>query len=392
MPRYDYLIIGGGMAADAAAHGIRERDANGTIGLISADPHAPYNRPPLSKALWKGDAEETVWRKTADARVDLRLGRTVRTLEADAKRVTDDRGDTYDYGKLLLATGGEPRRLAGAPEGVIYFRSLDDYRRTRALVDDGARFVVIGGGFIGAEVAAALRLQQRDVTMIVPEQGIGARVFPADLATFIATYYREKGVTVKLGDSVAGIEARGSGFMVRTKSAGDVEANGVVAGLGIVPNVDLATQGGLPIDNGIMVDEQLRTSRADVYAAGDVAAFTNRALGKRMRVEHEDNALTQGRMAGLSMAGENVRYDHLPFFYSDLFNLGYEAVGEIDARHEMAADWTEPYRKGVVYYLANGRVRGVLLWGIFGKVDEARALIADAGPFTAEKLKGRIKA
>ena len=392
MPRYDYLIIGGGMAADAAAHGIRERDANGTIGLISADPHAPYNRPPLSKALWKGDAEETVWRKTADARVDLRLGRTVRTLEADAKRVTDDRGDTYDYGKLLLAMGGEPRRLAGAPEGVIYFRSLDDYRRTRALVDDGARFVVIGGGFIGAEVAAALRLQQRDVTMIVPEQGIGARVFPADLATFIATYYREKGVTVKLGDSVAGIEARGSGFMVRTKSAGDVEANGVVAGLGIVPNVDLATQGGLPIDNGIMVDEQLRTSRADVYAAGDVAAFTNRALGKRMRVEHEDNALTQGRMAGLSMAGENVRYDHLPFFYSDLFNLGYEAVGEIDARHEMAADWTEPYRKGVVYYLANGRVRGVLLWGIFGKVDEARALIADAGPFTAEKLKGRIKA
>jgi 3-phenylpropionate/trans-cinnamate dioxygenase ferredoxin reductase component len=166
----------------------------------------------------------------------------------------------------------------------------------------------------------------------------------------------------------------------------------VVAGIGIQPNVELAKAAGLEVDNGIRVDRGLRTSRPDIYAAGDVANFHNPALDQRLRVEHEDNANTMGRLAGQAMAGRRVSYDHLPSFYSDLFELGFEAVGEVDARLETVADWKEPYREGVVYYLRDGRVRGVLLWNVWEQVDSARKLIAEAGPFRAEDLRGRLPA
>jgi len=179
---------------------------------------------------------------------------------------------------------------------------------------------------------------------------------------------------------------------VRTTTGGELVAEVLVAGLGITPAVELAEQAGLPVDNGVLVDEFCRTSHPDVYAAGDVANFANPALGTRLRVEHEDNANTMGRTAGLNMAGRATAYDHLPFFYSDLFDLGYEAVGDLDARLETVADWKEPFREGVVYYLKNGRVRGVLLWNTWGQVDHARALIAERGPFTPRDLKGRLPA
>jgi len=164
----------------------------------------------------------------------------------------------------------------------------------------------------------------------------------------------------------------------------------LVAGLGIVPNVEVAEQAGLRVDNGIVVDEWLRAGHPDIYAAGDVANFPSAALGRHVRVEHEDAANTMGRAAGLAMAGQGAPYRHLPFFYSDLFDLGYEAVGDTDARLETVADWKEPCREGVVYYLADGRVRGVLLWNTWGQVDHARALIAQAGPFRPADLKGRL--
>ena len=391
MTAYDYLIVGGGMTADAAARAIRERDASGTIGIVSAEPHPPYNRPPLSKGLWKDDADDSIWRKSEETGAEIHLGRRAVRLDSDQKRLTDDQGTDYQYGKLLLATGGEPRRLDGAPDSVIYYRTLDDYRRTRGLAGRGSRFIVLGGGFIGSEVAAALRMQGNEVTMIVPEHGLAARVFPADLSRFVAKYYREKGVTVHLGDTVTRI-ATGSrgGFTVGARTGGPISAEAVVAGLGIVPNVELALQAGLAVDNGIVVDALLRTTSPDIYAAGDVARFHNPALDKRLRVEHEDNANTMGRTAGLNMAGADLPYDHLPFFYSDLFDLGYEAVGEVDARLETVADWKEPFREGVVYYLESGRVRGVLLWNVWGQVDAARALIAQPGPFVADQLRGRL--
>jgi 3-phenylpropionate/trans-cinnamate dioxygenase ferredoxin reductase subunit len=390
MHRYDYLIIGGGMTADSAARGIRERDPKRSIGIISADPHPPYNRPPLTKGLWKGDAPESVWRHTDETGAKLHVGRRATRIDTALRRVTDDQREEYSYQRLLLATGGEPRRLPNSPDGVIYYRTLDDYRKTRLLVDHGARFVVLGGGFIGSEIAAALRMQGRDVTVIVPEQGIGARVFPADLAKFVADYYREKGVVVHLGDSVDRIEPAAGRYRVRAKNAGAIETDAVIAGLGIVPNVELAEQAGLKVENGIIVDDRLRTAQPEIFAAGDVAQFTNPALGKRIRVEHEDNANTMGKIAGQNMAGADVAYDHLPFFYSDLFDLGYEAVGEVDARHQTVADWKQEFREGVVYYLDRARVRGVLLWNTWGQVDAARALIAEPGPFTPDKLKGRL--
>jgi 3-phenylpropionate/trans-cinnamate dioxygenase ferredoxin reductase component len=390
--KYRYLVIGGGMTADAALHGIRKHDSSGSIGLIGAEPHPPYNRPPLSKALWKGEAEDSVWRKTGETGAELHLGRRAVALDAPRRRAIDAQGTTYEYETLLLATGGAPRRLPGAPDGVIYFRTLDDYRTSRQLADRKARFVVVGGGFIGTEVAAALRMQQCEVTMIVPQQGLGARVLPADLSRHLVDYYRKEGVTVLIGESVEGIEAAKGGYRIQTKSAGAIAADAVVAGLGIELNTELAQQAGLTASDGIVVDDQLRTSRPEIYAAGDVASFLNPALGKRLRVEHEDNANTMGDVAGQNMAGAGLRYDHLPFFYSDLFKLGYEAVGEVDVRHEIVADWKDPMREGVVYYLEAGRVRGVLLWNTWEQVDAARALIAEPGPFRAGDLKGRLPA
>ena len=390
MPHYPYLIIGGGMSADAAARGIRELDANGAIGLICAETDPPYARPPLSKALWKGEQLESVWRKTGEAGVDLHLGRRATTLDLRGKRVTDDRGMDYTFGKLLFATGGTPRQLPFGGEQVIYFRTLDDYRRLRAVAEPGKAFAVIGGGFIGSEIAAALTLQGCKVTMLFPEEGIGARLFPADLARFLVGYYAERGVDVRPGESVTGMRQTGSHVLLQTKSGLELTTDGVVAGLGIVPDTELAKTAGLEVADGIVVDEHLRTAHPDVFAAGDVARFGAPALGTRIRVEHEDNALSMGRAAGRAMAGDASSYTHLPFFYSDLFELGYEAVGEMDPRGQTVADWKAPFREGVVYYLSAGRVRGVLLWNTFGQVDAARALIAQPGPFRATDLVGRL--
>jgi NADPH-dependent 2,4-dienoyl-CoA reductase/sulfur reductase-like enzyme len=382
MPDYPYLIIGGGMTADAAVRGIRELDPKRPIGLIGAETDPPYARPPLSKALWKGEPLESVWRKTSEAGVELHLGRRVTTLDLEGKRVIDDRGTNYRFDKLLLATGGTPRRLPFGREDVIYFRTLHDYRRLRELAQPDRTFAVIGGGFIGSEIAAALTMQGCKVTMLFPDAGIGAHLFPAELAGFLVDYYREKGVDARPGESVTGLSRSGSRVVVETKSGLRLTVDAVVAGLGIVPDTDLAKAAGLVVEGGVVVDDHLRTAHPDVFAAGDVARFSAPALGTRIRVEHEDNALTMGRAAGRAMAGDPSPYTHLPFFYSDLFELGYEAVGELDPRGETISDWKEPFREGVVYYLREGRLRGVLLWNVWGQVDAARKLIAEPGPFT----------
>lgn len=395
MPHYTYLIIGGGMTADAAIGGIREVDPSGTVGLIGAEPHPAYDRPPLSKGLWKNKPLESIWRKSDRQGVNFHLGRQATALDAANKRVTDDKGTVHTYEKLLLATGGTPRRLPFGGDNIIYFRTLDDYERLRALTSQAQRFAVIGGGFIGSEIAAALTMNGKRVVMAFPGEGIGSHMFPADLSRFLNDYYRQKGVEVLAGTRIRGWEMRQGKSVLKTQSTqGDreVAADAVVAGIGIQPNVDLAKAAGLEVDNGIRVDRGLRTSHPDIYAAGDVANFYNPALDQRLRVEHEDNANAMGRAAGQVMAGQAVSYDHLPFFYSDLFDLGYEAVGEVDAQLETFADWTEPYRKGVIYYLRGGRVRGVLLWNVWEQVDAARKLIAEVGPFSAADLKGRLPA
>src|SRR5690348_8362913 len=294
MTNYEYLIIGGGMTAAAAVDGIREIDSKGEIALISMERDAPYDRPPLTKGLWKGKPLDSIWRKTKELGVELHLGRIIRSLDVQGKRATDDEGLDYTYDRLLLATGGIPRQLPFGLEQIIYYRTLQDYERLRALAEKGRKFAVIGGGFIGAEIAAALTMIGKQVTMIFPDDAIGAHIFPRDLALFLNDFYREKGVELWPGESAADLQAHGDLRTVETKSGRKTVVDGVIAGIGIQPNVELAQMAGLRLDNGIVVDEFLRTSNPDIYAAGDVAAFYNPALGKRMRVEHEDNANTMG--------------------------------------------------------------------------------------------------
>jgi 3-phenylpropionate/trans-cinnamate dioxygenase ferredoxin reductase subunit len=388
MAKYDYLIIGGGMTADAAVRGIRQLDEDGLIGVIGDDPNPPYNRPPLSKALWKGKSLDSIWRGTKEFSVDLHLGHRVISIDPIQKLVKDDKGAEYQYDKLLLATGGAPRRLPFGAGNIIYYRTLDDYQYLRELSEHREHFAVIGGGFIGSEIAAALAMNGKRVTMLFPEEGIGARVYPVDLWKYLNDYFRQKGVVVMPGVLVNGLHKTGDSFELTTEDGQKIQVDGVIAGIGIQPNVDLAQSAGLNVGNGIVVDEFLRTSQPDIYAAGDVAEFASPQLGKRLRIEHEDNANTMGQLAGRNMTGANEPYHHLSYFYSDLFELGYEAVGELDPRHQTFVDWQEPYKKGVVYYLSQGRVRGVLLWNVWESVPKARSLIEEPGPITIDHLKG----
>ena len=390
MKHHKYLIVGGGMAADSAVRGIRKIDSSGSIAMFSDEHDPPYERPPLSKSLWKGKHFESIWRSPNGLNYELLLGRKVITLDAAEKTVTDDAGNEYTYEKLLLATGGSVRRLPDADEEVIYFRTAGDYRKLHALSASGSEFVVIGGGFIGSEIAAALAMNGKRVMMIMPSSGIGTRIYPQPLVAFLSSYYREKGVTLLTSESVKSVRAHDGKMIVTTANGMEISADAVVAGLGIQPDTGLAEQAGLKVDNGIVVDELLRTSDPDIYAAGDVANFYSAALDRHMRVEHEDNANVMGELAGRNMAGQSDIYSHQPFFYSDLFDLGYEAVGELDSSLEIVEDWKEPFRKGVVYYLREGRVRGVLLWNTWGQVAAATQLIADKAVHTPSSLLGLI--
>jgi len=390
MAKYKYLIVGAGMTGDAAVRGIREIDANGAIGMIGSDQNPPYNRPPLSKALWKGKSQDSIWRRTQDFSVDLHLGRTVQSIEPGKKVARDDLGTEYQYEKLLLATGGTPRKLPFGTGNIIYYRNLEDYQYLRELSSQRDHFGVIGGGFIGSEIAAALAMNGKKVTMLFPEDGIGARIYPKELSEYLNKYFHQKGVELIPGVRVNGLQKTDTSFQILTEQGKKVQVEGVIAGIGIQPNIQLAQATGLNIGNGVVVDETLHTSQPDIFAAGDVAEFTSPTLGKRMRIEHEDNANTMGKQAGRNMAGANEPYHHLSYFYSDLFELGYEAVGELDSRLETFVDWKDPFKKGVVYYLADERVRGVLLWNVWDTVPKARELIAEPGPFTPADLKGRL--
>ncbi|MCZ2113408.1 MAG: FAD-dependent oxidoreductase [Anaerolineae bacterium] len=386
-----YLIIGGGMTGAAAANGIREVDPDGFITIISSDDAPPYNRPPLSKKLWWGKtAVDDIFVKLPE-NVDLVLGREVVLLDADDRRVTDSEGQVYAYDKLLLATGGTPRHLSFGGDATNHYRTLDSYKALRADADHGAKFVVIGGGFIGSELAAALRKQGNEVTMVFPEPGICFRLFPAGMAAHVNDYYREQGVEVLNGESVADIETSAGGAVVVTGSGRRIPADRVVVGIGVTPNVALAEQAGLKVGNGIIVDRELRTSRDEIYAAGDVANYPDAILGEHRRVEHADAARAMGRAAGRNMAGAGEAYNYMPLFYSDLFDLGYEAVGQLDTRMDVIEDWKVPYQHGIIYYLKDGRVRGVMLVDVWDKTDAAREIIAKGAQETLESLRGRIE-
>jgi NADPH-dependent 2,4-dienoyl-CoA reductase/sulfur reductase-like enzyme len=388
MKSYEYLIAGGGMAAAAAVKGIRELDPDGSIAVVCEEPDPPYDRPPLSKSLWKGKPLDAVWMDTAGA--ELALGRTVAALRPASHSLLRDDGEEIGYGKLLIATGGSPRRLGFAGEAIVYLRSLGDYRELRRRCETADRFLVVGGGLVASEIAAALAMNCKKATMLFPGEGIDGRLLPREFSLRLNDFYRSKGIELFPGESLASLEARGGEYIVGTSTGREIETQAVVAGLGIEPKLDFAASAGLRIDDGIVVGPRLETSYPDVFAAGDAASFYCAALGKRIRPEHEDNALAMGLVAGRNMAGATESYDRIPYFYSDLFELGYEAVGELDPGMETVVDWKIPDEKAVAYYLGGGRVRGVLLWNAPKRVEAARELVAAEGPFSAEELVGRI--
>jgi NADPH-dependent 2,4-dienoyl-CoA reductase/sulfur reductase-like enzyme len=388
---YTYIIVGGGMTADSAVRGIRQVDPEGSIALFSSESYPPYNRPPLSKGLWKRTAPDRIFRGTPSFGVDLFLQNTVQRIDPQKHVVFDSQGNSFHFRKLLLATGGSPIRPWPENDRLIYYRSLADYHRLRALVDAGRRFIVIGGGFIGSEIAAAIHSQGREVSMLFPEEGIGRRVLPQDLSLFLNEEYRRQGVTVYPAEMVEKVEASAGAIRVQTANGIEYSGDAVIAGLGIRPNIHLAVQAGLLVENGIRVNEILQTSHSDVYAAGDVAEFYNPSLATRMRVEHEEHANQSGLIAGKNMAGDSQPYHLLPSFYSDLFEISYQALGEINPSLDITADWQQPYQKGALYYLRSGRLRGVILWNMgYKELEAARALIAEQRQWKPAQLEGRI--
>ena len=394
---YPYVIVGGGLAGASAVEGIRMHDRDGRILLVSRENVPPYHRPPLSKDLWFG--KSTIDKLPvygdefyAENKVDLELRREVTELEASSHTLWEDRGQTVTYDRLLIATGGKPRMLGATGDAgthIHYYRSLEDYQYLLEHVRAIQHVLVLGGGFIGLELAAALRHSGKEVTLVYPEEHPLFRILPRELGSYVADFYREKGVEAISGERVASIQEGAGIYHARTLSGNIITTQLIVAGLGITPSVGLAEANGLEIGNGIAVDEYARTTEPTIYAAGDVAEFPYLALDVRTRIEHWDHAIFHGKRAGENMAGAGLPYDHMPMFFSDFFELGWEAVGDLDASLHVDAVWDTPMKEGVLFYLRDDVTRGALLWNRWGLVDWARDLVRAAKPMTHEE---RVKA
>ena len=393
-----YLIVGGGLAGASAVEGIRERDPKRSIAIIGAEEHLPYDRPPLSKKLWFGKKQvKDIFlhdRAFYDQNgVTLFTGRRAVALDAKSKTVADSHGDSHRFEKLLLATGAAPQVLpipGGDLDGICYYRTLDDYQRMRREAAEGKSAVVVGGGFIGSEMAAALCVNKVKVTMIYPSAHLCGRVFPESLGLAMERLFQSRGIRILKGQKPASFARKGPRFVVQTGSGERIEADLVIVGVGVKPVIALAERAGLATGDGIVVNEYLQTSHPDICAAGDIARFPYQAMGYQARMEHWDNALNQGKHAGRNMAGAHESFTYMPYFFSDLFEFGYEAVGLVDSTLQVFADWQKENEKGVLYYLKDGKVRGAMMCNVWDKVPAARDLIRKAEAVTPEKLRGAI--
>ncbi|MBD9699905.1 NAD(P)/FAD-dependent oxidoreductase [Flavimobilis sp. GY10621] len=405
MESFDHVVVGAGVAADAAARGVREVDPDATILVVGPEPDPPYDRPPLTKDLWRPDPPASIDLGTAAATgATVRTGRSVTALDTASRTVTTDDGAQVRYDRLVLATGGAPRTLTSEPvPGVLTFRSLGDYRRVRELADAGRHVVVVGGGYIGIELACGLALSAARVTLVVTQDRPAAHLVPPMLVDRLEEGLRSRGVEILTHRRAVTAErgAPGAGPVLVLDDATWVESDAIVVGLGITPADDLARSAGLDVDDGVVVDATLLTSDPYVRAAGDVARYPDPVLG-RVRVEHVDNAHATGRSAGRANAAERLGHaaephTHTPFFYSDWFDDGWEAVGTLDARLTLVEDWAPgPLGDaGVIYHVSDdGALRGVMLWNVWDSAARATELLAELGdpgsvpdPST---LRGRI--
>ena len=379
MTRYRYVILGGGMVAGYAAKELAESGGlqRGELVIVSADIDVPYERPPLSKGFLAGDDSESsvlINTKTfyREHGIDVRLKTHVRSVDTKAHSL-ETGGDPVEYERLLIATGAEPRRfdVPGADlAGIYYLRSLDDSRKIRKASEKAKRAVVVGGGFIGMEVAAVLASRGIETSLVFPEDRVWSRLFTPEISSFFEGYYAKRGVTVVPGATVTAFEGKGKKVAgVYADPADILPADLVVAGIGVTPVTGFLDGSGIEVENGIVVDRYLSTNVEDVLAAGDVANYHDAVFDKRRRVEHWDNAVEQGKHAARLLTGAKEPFVHVPYFFSDVFDLSYEFWGDTEA-----ADRVE-YRGNVAngsfsaWWLRNRIVRAAF---VMDRPDEER--------------------
>ena len=368
MQRTDFLIVGGGLAGVSAADALRAQGAPGTITLVSGEAEPPHDRPPLSKEFLRG--ERTIDQVLlhppkyyAANRIRLLLGRPALALDPDARELHLADGESIQYDRLLLATGGRPRKL-GVPgetmRGIYELRTLAEAERIRAAASESRCPVVVGAGFIGMEVAASLTARGLPVTVLNMDERMWPASMPASVAELIQQDFEARGVRFRHLTRVIGFDGVKDELQAVSTNQGDVAADMVVIGAGIQLNTELAAAAGLQLADGIVVDEYLQTSAPAVFAAGDVASFPN-PLGERRRVEHWDNAVAQGRLAAANMADMRVPFAHVPYFWSDLFDTTINVVGCLDGADETLLRGTLESRRFSVLFLRAEMIRGALM-------------------------------
>ncbi|HZS71794.1 MAG TPA: FAD-dependent oxidoreductase [Candidatus Acidoferrum sp.] len=332
-----YVILGGGMAAGYAAKELAERGLkSGELCIVSSDDALPYERPPLSKGFLAGKENEAgilinkpEW--YAERGIEVRLRTVAESIDAAGKRLRTNSGETFAFEELLIATGARARKLdcpGGELANIFYLRSMDDSRAIREAASTAKQAVVIGGGFIGMEVASVLAQQKIETTMVIQEDRVWSRVFTPEMSAFFERYYAARGVRIRKQQRVAEIRGKERVAAVVLGGGEPLGCDMVVAGIGVVPVTDLAGRAGLAVENGIVVDEFLATSHPGISAAGDVANYTDTIFGKRRRVEHWDNAVSQGQHWSARVTGDRKPFAHVPYFFSDVFDLSYELWGD----------------------------------------------------------------
>jgi 3-phenylpropionate/trans-cinnamate dioxygenase ferredoxin reductase subunit len=391
-----YVIVGASLAGAKAAETLRAEGFDGRLVMIGAESERPYERPPLSKDYLLGKAErDTIYvhpaRWYAEHEVDLRLGVAATGLDTVGHEVTLADGSRVGYTKLLLATGSSPRRLPapGADlHGVLYLRSVQDTDRLKAAFAAASRVAVVGGGWIGLETAAAARSAGAEVTVLEASELPLLRVLGREVAEVFASLHRDHGVDVRTGVQVAEITGAGRADGVLLGDGSRVAADVVVVGVGITPNTQLAAQAGVKVENGVVVDERLRSSDPDIYAAGDVACAFHPLLGRHIRVEHWANALNQPLIAARAMLGQDVVYDRVPYFYTDQFDLGMEYSGHVDpgGYDRVVFRGDVPGREFLAFWVGDGRVLAGMNVNIWDVNDKIAALVRAGLPVDPARL------
>jgi 3-phenylpropionate/trans-cinnamate dioxygenase ferredoxin reductase component len=392
-----FIIVGGGLAGALAAETLREEGFDGSITLLGEEPHRPYERPPLSKDYLQGKAaRDSIFAHPepwyADHAVELRLGTAVTSLDPALRTVTTATGEQLGYDKLLLTTGSTPRRLnvPGADlDGVHYLRSVDDSERIKAGFDQAHRVAIIGAGWIGLETAAAARNAGVDVTLLERSELPLLHVLGPETAPIFADLHRDHGVDLRSQVAVAELSGRNGAVTGVILSDGSrIEADMVLVGVGITPNTQLAAQAGLDVDNGILVDEHLRSSDVNIFAAGDVANAYNPRLGRHLRVEHWANARRQGAVAGKTMLGQDAIDARPSYFFTDQYDLSMEYTGDIGPSgydQVIFRRYPDP-RQLIIFWLSEQRVQAGMNINIWDVADDIERLVQSPHPANTDDL------